>query len=288
MNNPGWNRRPSIVQIEWFGMTTRKGLRLPQKGNILLVTAMDSLKATQDVLFLGGIIAQAVLAAIIVCRRLGREFPVFLAYTVFHVFSFLGQYILHRCSYTGYFYCYWIGEAIDVVLALAVIREVFVHVFRSYGALERLGQLLFRWAVVVLIFLAVFTMASAPGADSDRLIAGLVDLERSVGIVKCGLLFFLFLFCRYFGLTWRNFAFGIAFGMGMMASVVAGAAALRAHVGQPGNLFYMLAAPAAYNIAVGIWISYALAPERQIAAFSLPPQDELNKWNQALARLLTR
>lgn len=222
-------------------------------------------------------------------RRLYREFPFFLAYTASHVVRFavlLYAYSEGGSSQALYRHAYIAAEAVDAMLSFAVIFELVAHLFRPYEGLRQLGKLLFRWAAAVLLLVAVVVAASADGGDSERFLAGLFALERSIAIVRGGLIFLLFLFSTYFGLAWRHFAFGIALGFGLLASVELAAVTMRAHLGVSSNTVLWFISAASYNCAVLIWLGYLLLPERQRRAARAPARQELEGWNRALLELL--
>lgn len=247
---------------------------------------MTALSGIQFALWMVAPLLQTVIAAAMVCRRLYRTFPLFFCYTLFHIVQVLVAFTSERISYSAYFYVYWGSELIDALLALAVIQELFNSVFREHDGLRGLGGLLFRWATMVLLALAVGVAVSAPGTDTDRVIAGLVVLQRSVALVQAGLLLLLFGFCRFFGLNWRTAAFGVAFGFGVSAIIQTGMAALRSQIGTAGDNFYSLAQPLAYNVAIGIWVFCMLSPSRKLKAVQVPDSEQLTAWNRALQDLL--
>ena len=73
-------------------------------------------------------------------RRLYRDYPVFFAYTISHMLSFL---VLFYCYQLGvrdvYRHAYLGCEAVDAVLKFGVICELFSQVFRQYEGIRRLG-----------------------------------------------------------------------------------------------------------------------------------------------------
>lgn len=222
-------------------------------------------------------------------RRLHREFPAFFVYTAVHVFRSVLLYVLYwRQFSSAYFIGYWLGETADIALGLAVIYELYSHVFRNYRALHRLTALLFRWATAILILVATISAASAPGADTDRMLAGLLILSRSGAVVKVGLLFLLFTFASYFHLTWRHYALGIAVGLGLFATVDLAALAIRAQTGSIAILTYALVRSVAYNCSVLIWIFYLFSGEHLPRVVDAPPRSDLVRWNEALMELVSR
>jgi len=186
-------------------------------------------------------------------RDLARQVPCFFAYNVFHIIKFVLLFSLYHISYTKYFYSYWGSEAVDAILVLVVIQEIFSVCCQDYRGLEQLTMLIFRWSTLILVGLAILSAAAAPGVDSDRVVAGLITMQRSVNFVQCGLLFLLVLISRTTGLGFGSPAMGIGVGFGAMASVITVVMAVRGYLGISTDLM-SLAMAAAYNIAVAIWV----------------------------------
>ena len=229
---------------------------------------------------------QAVLVLFMIRRRLFREFPLFLTYTMFEiVYCAIRFRFFLQSDYNGFFYSSWIGKAAEMALGFAVIYEIFAHVFRPYPALAQLGKILFRWGVVVLLFIVVVSTASAP---DKGLVDGLILLERGLSIIQCGLLLLLFLFSSYFGLSWRHYVFGICIGFGFLGTVVLASAALHAEFGKSFDDLANWIEPIAFNSSVLIWISYLLRPEPVQRSIELKSSDGLQEWNHELLRLLNQ
>lgn len=235
---------------------------------------------------------QAILAIVMVRRRLWREFPMFFAYTVFEVIQGAGLFVLdHHEGISGeqYWRAAWMGLGVSISLRFLVIREIFFHVFRSYPGLTQLSRLVLQWGSVLLLLIAVAVAAYAPGDTSPPILAGINVVGRAVGLVQLGLLVFLFLFASYFGLSWKSFVFGIAAGMGIFASVDLATAALRIAAG-PGDGSYVLSlvTMATYHCCVLIWLVYLMVPETAQRTVKELPSENLEEWNAALQRLLTQ
>jgi len=236
-------------------------------------------------------VLQVIIAAILTGRKLYRDFPVFLCYTIFQIINSLTclALALHpAASYSLYFYVSWLGKIIEVSLSFAVIYEIFSHVFYSYEAFRRLGSLLFGWCLLILLMLAVVTVASEDGSDTNRLISGILLLQRSLSVVQCGLLFFLFLFASYFGLGWQHYAIGITLGFGIFGTIELATSALRMHFGSAFDGTYNMVLPLAYNCSVLVWLTYLLKPQTAQSTVRMLPHNELEEWNQELRRLLLR
>lgn len=230
---------------------------------------------------------QILLAGFMLRRKLYREYPIFLAYTVSHVVRLVVLFcVYHQGNREAYRYTYLCAEALDAGLSFAVIYELYRHLLRAYGGVQKLAGIVFRWAAVVLLAVAVLTAAASPGADTSRVLAGLFTLDRAANIVSGGLLLLLFLFSSCFGLRWKHFAFGIAAGFALETSVELATFALRAHLGLLGKPILSLISSAAYNCSVFIWLAYLLWPEPAPQPAKLPARLELEGWNQALLELL--
>ena len=248
-----------------------------------------SLSSIEYVLWPAGLIVQILIMIFMIRRRLLRDFPIFFAYTAFHVFrSCALAAIRYGSGYNSYFYAYWIAQAISTVLAFAVTYELFSHAFRPYTGLRNLGRLLFQLALVGLLFVAVLIAGSDPGTEAHPAVTVVLLLERSVDVVRVGLVVFLFVVSSYLGLRLRDRVFGIALGFGIYAAVILAAVALRTHLGETVASMYSLVRAASYTCALGIWLAYVLAPVTEPVAVRVVPNHDLEKWNQALVEMLNQ
>ena len=249
-----------------------------------------SLSATDYLLWAASAVLLVLTGGLLLKRRFVCELPVFFAYVAFQVVQTAGLFAIHvlqlqhRMSYSDYFYAYWTSEAVGIALGLAVIYEVYCKVFRNYDALRQFGGIVFGGAAVVLLVVAVVTAATAPGTDTPGIVKAVLLLERSVRVMQCGLLAFLFVVSFFFGLPWRSRLFGIAFGFGVFATVELAAVAVRSQIGTVAATAYSRVGTAAYGCGVLIWACYLLAPIKQYA--SVISHNDLEKWNQALLGML--
>lgn len=232
---------------------------------------------------------QATLMLALLFRKLYRHLPYFFAYTTIIVLQSALFLIVGRTSHI-YLYAYLIGEPLNWALGMAVIYEIYANLLKEYAALEKLGTILFWLTSFILVLVAAWTAYNTPGADAERLRNGFLTLERSVRIVQCGLLIVLFLFARFFGLSWKNHLFGIALGFATFVFFELVVVAWRAYTGATGASqfpFYMVLKPAAYDLGLLIWIAYVVKAPRP-ADLRILPKTELAAWNDALQELLHR
>ncbi len=236
-----------------------------------------------------------ILLAIIVVdmlrRRSYRQFPMFLLYTLFEIlqFSLLFGIALSRIPTEGYTHAYSIGLGLSAAIRFAVIYELYRHFLRRYPTLDGLGRYLFCGSIGVLLLIATVVGASAPATSTDPLFNATYAMDRAVSVLQCGLLVTLFAFSRYFSLSWRSHAFGIALGFGIFASVELATSSVWLHLGAFGNRAVNLFTMATYHLCVLIWMFYLLRPEQPTSYFSGPPvKHDLDVWNNELQRLVQR
>src|SRR4051812_4219654 len=103
------------------------------------------------------------------------------------------------------YYANLMSTAVSTALRFGVIHEIFQNVFRNYAALSGLGRVLLRWATGMLVLLGAIAAGYASSSNLNRFISTLYVTGLAVNIVQCGLLLLLFVFSRYFGLSWRNY-----------------------------------------------------------------------------------
>jgi hypothetical protein len=230
---------------------------------------------------------QVVIVVFLFKRGLYGEYPLFFTYTLSHVARFVILFSVYQHGgKQAYRETYLVAEVFDAPLAFAAIYEVFSKVFRAYQGVRKFSEILFRWAFIVLVIVAVLVAAGSMGAYSARILAGLYAFEQGVNIVRGGLLFLLFLFCSYLELRWNRIVFGIAVGFGLQSSVALVTYATLAHLGPVASRLLSLILATAYNCAVVVWLYYLLAPAPAERPGKLPARRELDDWNQALLELI--
>ena len=176
------------------------------------------------------------------------------------------------------------NAALNTALRFAVIYEIYAHVFDNYAALKRLGKPVFRGALLLLLAIALVAAASTKGHDPHFVMNALHVLEQTASILQVGLLLALFLFSAYIGLSWRNYVFGTALGLGIFASVKLAVAALRSSLVASGNLYLNLVVMGSFHFAVLVWLFYLLAPEPGLNRATRIPDNNLELWNKELQR----
>jgi len=241
-----------------------------------------SQEALKYVLWLAAPIMQLGILLSMDRKKLRVDFPHFFNYTIFQIVSVVALFMIyHYASKNSYFYAYWTSCALGIALGFAVIYEVFAYSLRPYAGLRDLGTMLFRWAAMLMVLISgISAAASASGSDLHRLTLAIGSVERSVRLMQCGLLVFVFLSSSYLGLSLKNFASGVALGFGIFAAsdlIIASLwTALPRHAGA-----LSLIGSGVYNISVGGWLAYTLLPQKKRIQTGFVYRPLFDRWNQA-------
>jgi len=182
----------------------------------------------------------------------------------------------------AYFYAYWIGSAVSMSIGFKVIHEVFLDVFRPYHTLKDLGTMLFKWAALVMLLVAIVVAASSPAGTNQPITQAVLVVQRCVRVIQCGLILFLLVFSRYLGVSWRQHSFGIALGFGGYASVeLAGVALYSGGQIHPGTMNTLTTT--AYLFSILTWITYTVVKARSRLDSSTLLMSQ--RWEQSLSDL---
>jgi hypothetical protein len=210
----------------------------------------------QLVLWISHPVLELLLAAALLWRKLYRKFPVFFSFVIFQLVHFAVLFPIHQYgSYNLYFYSFWIAYTVSLIFGFLVIHEIFVDVFRPYHMLRDLGTVLFKWAALVMMIVALVVAVSSPSAQSPILVA-LLTMQRVVRVVQCGLVLFLMIFSSYLAVSWKQPSFGIALGLGMLAGTQLAGNALYSG-GEISGSAFVFANMSLYCCTVLVWLAYA-------------------------------
>ncbi len=225
------------------------------------------------------------LAGIMFWRKLHRTFPVFFAYIVFQVLNFLVLFPIYRSGNSmAYFYAYWISAAISLAIGFKVIHEIFLDVLRPYPNLKDLGTLLFKWAALVMILVAIVVTAASQSGSDTPLGQAVVIVQRCMRVIQCGLIMFLLFFSQHLGVSRRQFSFGIVLGFGSFASIELVILALvSGGQVQLSTATLSLINTAAYGCSIVTWMAYASlkTTSREASAKLLMS----HRWDEGLSEL---
>jgi hypothetical protein len=219
---------------------------------------------------------------------LRAQFPHFFNYTAFQVAVVALNFSVYHVWPQQYFYAYWATAAISIFLGFLVIHEVFSYVIRPYPGLRDLATMIFRWAVFLLVLVTGLFAASASSGGGDAVVRTIINLERAVRLVQCGLLLFVVMTSNYLGLSWRNFAFGVSFGFGLFSATDLVLYNLRASIGSDWNRVLSLIGAGVYASSVMVWLAYARMPQAAAIRNEVIYRPLFDRWNQAALLLVNK
>ncbi|MBV8476776.1 MAG: hypothetical protein JOZ36_08930 [Acidobacteria bacterium] len=234
-----------------------------------------------ELLWVAEPLLEAIVVGALVWRKAYRDCKCFFCYIIWQIVQVLILYSV-RSSKMGYFYAYCLTSACSLALGFAVIHEIFLDVFRPYHMLRDLGSVLFKWAGLVMLLVAVIVSASGQAIHQGPVLDATIMLQRSIRVVQCGLILFLLLFSKYLGISWRRRSFGVALGFGAYATIELSVLALHlgAHISDDAQDLVVMVA---YVASIGIWIAYsAMKATSSDMAVTLP---RTQRWEQSLSDL---
>jgi hypothetical protein len=231
-----------------------------------------------DVLWLAQPALKLVILVTMFRRKLHVRYPLFFSYLAYGVLVTALLFAV-RGSYRAYFYAYWSTTAVSAMLIMGVVYELFTAMFRQHHALRDFGSMLFRWAVVMVAMLAALLLFTGINPTKNSIVNSIMNLDRSVGVMECGMLLFLVLFSPYLKIAWRHQICGIALGFGLHATARMLLLSQWIH-GTFGAKYLNTLTMMAYDWTLLIWLVYAFmkVPADVVPNMLLRPQ----RWNEAL------
>ncbi|HEY6307062.1 MAG TPA: hypothetical protein VI488_11475 [Candidatus Angelobacter sp.] len=230
--------------------------------------------------------ALAVLAGILVWRRLHREFPFFFLFVLAAEIATIVRFAAKFGTPWTYFYAYWISDLVVTIFNFLAVYELYTRrLFPSFQRV-RFYRYLFAAAASAAIALGWLTAMEAP----DKTAAFLIEARvlNFIVAVAMGLLVSLMVFMNR---VWTRFDFGIAFGLGINAATFMFVSAMwvRTHYG-PSTVDRLPVV--AYDISCLIWLFTFWKPERRTQF--LPPEQlnpemlhQARSWETVLKNWLT-
>ena len=225
-----------------------------------------------------GPLLEAALLVVMVRRGAKSRFPRFFTYILFQVLKSIVLFIVYHFYQDNYFYAYWTGNALSVLLSITVLDEIWRSLFYGYEGIQSLGSILFRWACGVMILIAIVGVATFQQTGADRVVTAVLALDRNMRQMQCGVFFLVLLLCRSFKSFWRDRVFGIALGFGIFAVVELALVTILARFGEDHIASVSLIKSMTYTAVLLLWIGYLKRPEP--VRERMPSQ--LGLWNSVL------
>jgi hypothetical protein len=200
-----------------------------------------------------GPLLTAWVAALVVRRKLHREFPFFFTYLILSVIVPLVRLSVSG-TYVTFFTVFWSTEALYALLAVLALYEVFHEVFLPFYQLWWWFRLLFPGAFLLIAFLSIRNAIHNPALRNPRPMEIVFALATSVNYLEAVLFGLFFALVLLLGVRWRSYPFGIVEGFGLSALGSLIAYGLRSEFGTKYNTFAKYAPPVAYIVGVLVWL----------------------------------
>ena len=219
-----------------------------------------------------GPVLQITLLVFMIRRKLQVVFPRFFSYIVLQIIKSGILFLIYRYNREGYFDAYWSGNAISVLLAVAVMDEILHNLLKQYEGIQSLTTIIFRWSCGLLLLLSILNAFSSQQTSADRVVSAVLAFDRSVRVMQCGLFFLLMILCRVLRNCWKQHVFGIARGFGIFASIELMLVSIVMHFGDPPVAILSLVKSAAYNGVTLLWIMFLTRQTESIPELDVAPQ----------------
>jgi len=206
--------------------------------------------------WVAGPVLQITLLLFMFRRKWHVVFPRFFSYITFQIVKSGILFVVYRYSPDNYFDAYWAGNAISVLLGVAVMDEILQHLLKQYGGIQKLASVIFRWACGLLILLSIVNAFSTQQASADRVVSAVLAFDRSERVMQCGLCILLMILCRLLRNCWRQPVFGIALGFGIFACIEMVLVSVVMYFGDGPAAIVSLTKSSAYNAITVLWIAY--------------------------------
>jgi hypothetical protein len=242
----------------------------------------DHIKTLYYVLWSCHPILQLAIVLVMLRRKQYRHFKFFFLYVLAQIISF-ALIFPFRSNFAAWFYLSWGSTVISVALGFKVIHEAFLDVFRPFHTLRDMGTVLFQWAGLVMLLVAVVVSLSTNSSENLPWVQAILTTQRCVRIIQVGMVLFLLFFSRYLGVSRRQQSFGIALGFGLFAFIELSLVASWVGYHMASKSSTDLINMGAYNLTLMVWLGYCLAksPARDAPATLFRSQ----RWEQSLTDL---
>ncbi len=204
------------------------------------------------------ILLQAALVPILFQSGHHRHFPAFTSYVSF---CLVRSVILLGASPSidAYFYLYWIGQFLEVMLALLVVRELFARVMRPFGWVPPQVVPTLITAGLTIVVAAVLLSLSLPFAEKYPVMALLKSFERVSGVLLLAGFAGVAVLSSMTGRAWPRTAFGIELGFLLYLTLHAVAETVAYNLAHPRPV--RLVGRMAFAVALVIWTAHLWKPE---------------------------
>jgi hypothetical protein len=164
-------------------------------------------------LWAAGPLVNAVLLLVLFFRRRLPQFSMLGLWSAFSILSSGMLFWASRLDSLAYAQTYWIVEAIDALLQLAVVAQVAQIVFRPLsGNIRQRGSLLSVLGFAIALVAFLLTLLVHPPAHT---LAGIIEIRGQLftSILICSIFTIVLFFSQKLGLYWRSHVMSVGYGL---------------------------------------------------------------------------
>lgn len=224
----------------------------------------------ENLLWLAGLVGEAVVLAILIYRRVWRTFPLFFAFCIWQFAGDSGNVVVRYFFPELYAAAYLTQAVIDSVLGFSVLIEI------AWSVLRPIQNSLPRRTLPIIIVLVIALGAVVwpfAGlhllADQTSVVRNIVHVQQTAAILR--ILFFLLLagFSQLLSIGWRDRELQVVTGLGIYSLVSLLAAMMHTRETSAAQYYHLnQLVIAAYLCSLGYWAFSFLQKEAQRREFT--------------------
>jgi hypothetical protein len=207
------------------------------------------------------VVAQSCLWALLIARKVYREYPAFFTFISFCVArSFCLLYISHT-RLELYQPVKWILYVPQLAILIALVLEVFYVLFHPLESFPSHTIRHFVHSAGAVLFVAVVFALFHPGAQPTAWMTFARAVDQVVSWFLCAFFVLLALFSKYFGIPWRHRVYGIGLGFVIYLCADVAVTTVIAQMRLPPYSPIWLLDMFAFLVACLTWMYYFRSPE---------------------------
>jgi hypothetical protein len=221
--------------------------------------------------WIGSLVIEAVLVILIFRRGVHKRFSFFCAFVIYDLLRAIGIPIAVSLSQRPnlYFYLYWLSFPVEYTLTFLILIQIFAYVFRVQ-ILESPRPIQIFILSVLALFVISAILVLFPDIPTSTTTGLILTLDRSIELLICGLLLFMWAYSTQLRLSMQDHVWGIILGLGIYSGVSLMVAAIAAATGRMCPGWIPPLPHFAYLASTAIWTFYLFRKEPE----PLPLSDE--------------
>jgi hypothetical protein len=199
------------------------------------------------------------------------------------LFFGLSRHWMKHLFFDMYFCAYYAIYIASAVCLYFICVEVFRSALAGFSGLQRLGIVIFRWALLASVLIGISSISFAHWG-TPIIVEVSSRIMRSVSILELCLLGFLCLSMNALRLPVRSLTYGIAVGFGIMSSSDFIATSFATRYTKSTDLVQFIS-EAVILLSLGVWIGWCAQPEPVRRPVLIAAGSTIYRWNEIASAL---